>query len=257
MIPKIIHYCWFGRGEMPKLMKKCIKSWKKFCPDWEVVLWNEDSFDVKSTLWTKQAYEAKKYAFVSDYVRLKALYEMGGVYLDTDVELVQNLDVFTKLDGYVGFACNLGLSTGLIGAAKAHPFIQRWFEHYHGKQFHTDQGDDMLPNTEYSTQLLLEKGLQLNDQKQTVFQMTVYPQTYFCPLFVDSFRNLKSKHTYAIHYFSATWRKESERKAFQRAKWRQTWIWKVADTMRYFPKRIARKMLGDDNIERIKKNLGK
>ena len=103
MIPKIIHYCWFGRGEMPKLIKKCIKSWKKFCPDYKIMLWNEDSFDINSTIWTKQAYEAKKYAFVADYVRLYALYNHGGIYLDTDQQLIKKIDCFTEHKAFMGF----------------------------------------------------------------------------------------------------------------------------------------------------------
>ena len=217
MIPKIIHYCWFGRGEMPRQMKKCLKSWKKLCPDWELMEWNEDSFDINSTTWTQQAYEARKYAFVADYVRLWALKKYGGVYLDTDVELVKNLDCFAEHKGYVGFACTNGLSTGLIGAEKEHPYIQKWFDFYQGKSFRTDSGMDMEPNTEYSTQLLLERGMKLNDEKQTIFDMTIYPQTYFCPLYVDSFRNVKSGDTYAIHYFLATWRSERARKNFKKA----------------------------------------
>ena len=220
MIPKIIHYCWFGRGEMPKLMKKCLKSWKKHCPDWQIIEWNEDNFDISSTLWTKQAYEAKKYAFVSDYVRLWALNQYGGVYMDTDVELTKKLECFAVLKGYVGFACTRGLSTGLIGTVKGHPFIQKWFEYYQGKSFLTEDGLNVEPNTEYSTQLLLERGLLLNDEKQTVFDMTIYPQTYFCPLYVDSFKHVKTKNTYAIHHFLATWRSEKARKSFKRAKWR-------------------------------------
>ena len=103
MIEKKIHYCWFGKGEMKPLMKKCIKSWKKYCPDYEIIEWNEDNFDVNSTLWTKQAYEAKKYAFVSDYVRLKVLYEHGGIYMDTDVEVVKPIDEFLSHDAFCGY----------------------------------------------------------------------------------------------------------------------------------------------------------
>jgi hypothetical protein len=257
MIPKIIHYCWFGRGEMPKQMKKCLKSWKKHCPDWEIIQWNEDNFDIDGTPWTKQAYEAKKYAFVADYVRLWALKEYGGVYLDTDVELVKNLDCFAELEGYVGFACTLGLSTGLVGAVKEHPYILKWFEYYRGRSFLTDTGMDIEPNTEYSTQLLTDRGLKLNDEKQTVFGMTVYPQTYFCPLYVDSFKHVKSPDTYAIHYFLATWRSEKARKSFKRAKWRGTWLYRFGENLRLLPKRVLRLILGDKAVDNWKRIIKK
>lgn len=256
MIPKIIHYCWFGRGEMPQQMKKCLKSWKKYCPDWEIIQWNEDNFDITGTVWTKQAYDAKKYAFVADYVRLWALKKYGGVYLDTDVELVKKLDRFCDHRGYVGFACTLGLSTGLIGAEKDHPYINEWFAFYKGKKFITDDGMELEPNTEYSTQLLTERGLQLNDEKQTVFDMTVYPQTFFCPLYVDSFKNVKTADTYAIHYFLATWRSEKARNSFKKAKWRGTWLYKAAVFLRVLPGRTARLILGDSRVERMKKKSG-
>ena len=103
MIPKTIHYCWFGHGEMSPMMKKCIRSWKKYCPDYEIIEWNEDNFAIDSTVWTKEAYDAKKYAFVADYVRLKVLYEYGGVYLDTDQELIKPIDIFMRHQCFMGF----------------------------------------------------------------------------------------------------------------------------------------------------------
>ena len=102
-IPKVIHYCWFGRGKMPKLAEKCIESWKKYCPDYEIVCLTEDNFDINCCSYVKEAYEAKKYAFVTDYVRLFVMYEYGGIYMDTDVELVKNLDDFLKNQAFSGF----------------------------------------------------------------------------------------------------------------------------------------------------------
>ena len=103
MIPKIIHYCWFGRGEKTPSMLKCIESWKRFCPDYEIKEWNEDNFDVECIPFVKAAYDAKKWAFVSDYARLRIIWEKGGIYLDTDVELLKSLDDLLVLDAYMGF----------------------------------------------------------------------------------------------------------------------------------------------------------
>ena len=102
-IPKVIHYCWFGRGKLPKLAKKCIKSWKKYLPDYKIIEWNEDNFDINSNQYVREAYEAKKYAFVSDYVRLYALYNYGGIYMDTDVEVIKSLDEFLIHEAFSGF----------------------------------------------------------------------------------------------------------------------------------------------------------
>ena len=112
-IPKVIHYCWFGRGELPRLAEKCIQSWKKYCPDYEIVCWNEDNFDINQNKYAREAYESGKWAFVSDYVRLKVLYDEGGIYLDTDVELIKSLDPLVKENGYMGFDDNGVVSTGL------------------------------------------------------------------------------------------------------------------------------------------------
>ena len=102
-IPKIIHYCWFGHNKLPALYEKCIQSWKKYCPDYEIVCWNEENFDITQNRYAKEAYEAGKWAFVSDYVRLKVLFEHGGIYLDTDVELIRPIDALVADGGYMGF----------------------------------------------------------------------------------------------------------------------------------------------------------
>ncbi|MEI3219550.1 MAG: glycosyltransferase [Lachnoclostridium sp.] len=100
MIPKVIHYCWFGRGKMPELANKCIESWKKYCPDYEIIEWNEDNFDINCCPYVKEAYESKRFAFVTDYVRLYAMYTQGGIYMDTDVEVLRNLDEFLIHQGF-------------------------------------------------------------------------------------------------------------------------------------------------------------
>ena len=176
MIPKVIHYCWFGRGEMPKLMKKCVKSWDKYCPGWEVVLWNEDSFDVNSTLWTKQAYEAKKYAFVTDYVRLKALYEQGGVYMDADVELVQKIDHFLNHEAFSGFESAITAPTGIIAAQSGQEVIKGWLDWYTDRPYLVDGRPNMDPNVSFMTQDLKRRGLRMDDSLQNIDGMVIYPK---------------------------------------------------------------------------------
>ena len=127
-IPKVIHYCWFGKGEMPKLAKKCIRSWKKYCPDYEIICWNEDNFDLSQNRYMREAYEAGKWAFVSDFARLKIIYENGGIYLDTDVEIIKPIDDLTVNRGFMGFDEKGIVATGLgFGAEKGNEIIGEFF----------------------------------------------------------------------------------------------------------------------------------
>lgn len=257
MIPKRIHYCWFGRGEMPKLVKKCVRSWKKFCPDWEIVLWNEDSFDVNSTLWTKQAYEAKKYAFVADYVRLKAMYEMGGVYLDSDVELVKPIDEFLVHEAFSGFENPKSVPTGIIAAQAGQQVIGRWLDWYTDRPYLVDGKPNMDPNVSFMTEDLVSRGLVLDNTFQVVDGFAMYPQTYFCPLHTDTVHHCRTEKTATIHYFTSTWRTAKGIKDMKRAKFRSTEFYKGMVWLRYLPNRIVRKVFGDSAIDGLKKKLGK
>ena len=130
-IPKVIHYCWFGGNEMPAAYKKYMESWKRYCPDYEIKLWNEQNFDFSDNLYARQAYEQKKWAFVSDYARLKIIYEFGGIYLDTDVEIIRPLDDLLELKGFLGFQDNKEIATGLgFGAEKGNPVIKAMLADY-------------------------------------------------------------------------------------------------------------------------------
>ena len=135
-IPKIIHYCWFGGGPISAESQKCMESWKKYCPDYKIMAWNEQNFDISTNRYAQQAYEAKKYAFVSDYVRLAVLYEYGGIYLDTDVELVRPLDELLELPGFMGFQTNNEVATGLgFGARKGNSVVQALLRDYDALDF--------------------------------------------------------------------------------------------------------------------------
>ena len=131
MIPKKIHYCWFGRGEKPALAKKCIASWKKYCPDYEIIEWNEDNFDINYNAYTKYCYENKKWAFLSDYVRLLVVYEHGGIYYDTDVEALKSFDDLLTYKAYFGFENEEHINTGIgFGAEKEHTVLKSMLEMY-------------------------------------------------------------------------------------------------------------------------------
>ena len=135
-VPKIIHYCWFGGNPKPKLAEKCIKSWKKFCPDYQIIEWNEENFDVSAAPeYVCQAYAAKRWAFVTDYVRLKAMTEMGGIYMDTDVELVKPLTPFLAHDAFAGFETDASVQTGLLACCPGFPLFQEFLQHYDSARF--------------------------------------------------------------------------------------------------------------------------
>ena len=208
MIPKIIHYCWFGGNELPDLYKGYIETWKKKCPDYKIIEWNENNFDVKSIPYVKEAYEIKKFAFVTDYVRLYVLSKYGGIYMDVDVEMLKNIDIFLTDDGFSGFENEKAVPTGIMGAKKGNPFINELLEEYNDIHFIDRNGNmDMTTNVERITQKAVLYGLKLNDKKQKICGFTFYPTEYFCP---KSSRTLEMKitnNTYVIHHFSGSWNK--------------------------------------------------
>ena len=218
-IPKVIHYCWFGRGRKAKLVKKCIKSWKKYLPDYKIIEWNEDNFDINSNEYVKEAYEAKKYAFVSDYVRFYVLYNYGGLYMDTDVEVIKNLDVFLTDDGFMGFEDELNVAPGLIvGAKKNNKIIKEILDNYRDRKFILEDGNyNLITVVKYTTNILSKYGLVGNNKLQRVSGITIYPKTYFCPLTFNSKKSDFSNNTYTIHHFAASWHSKEDRKKLKRA----------------------------------------
>lgn len=212
-IPKIIHYCWFGGNPKPKLAEKCIKSWKKYCPDYELVEWNEDNFDLSNVpAYVRQAMEAGRWAFVTDYVRLRALTEQGGVYMDTDVELVKSLDPYLQHQAFAGFERPDGIQTGLLACEKDFPLFREFLRHYDTALFLLPDGTlDITTNVQVLTALCLGKGLVCNDRLQTVAGLTIYPREIFCPVDFDTKLLKKTRKTVAIHWFSGSWQTEEER----------------------------------------------
>lgn len=212
-IPKIIHYCWFGRNPKPELVLKCIESWKKYCPDYEIKEWNEDNFDLNYNAYVKEAYENKKWAFVTDVVRLYALVNYGGIYMDTDVEVIKPLDGFLSLSGLSGFESPDRIPTGLMACREGHAFFKKLLDDYKNRHFVKKDGSlDLTTNVEVITNICLKHGLILNNQKQTVEDFTLFPSEYFCPKdFKTGVLNI-TENTYTIHHFDGSWMPHDDKK---------------------------------------------
>lgn len=206
MIPKIIHYCWFGKGKMPKLSKKYIETWKKNLPEYEIIQWDETSFNVSSIDYTKEAYEAKKYAFVSDYVRLYALYNYGGIYFDTDVEVVKPIEKFLSNKAFVSFE-DSNIGTAVIGSVKNGELILTFLNYYNNRHFKQLNGlYDDTPNTHVLKRLLEKMGLNVNNKFQNISDViSIYPSEYFSAKSFKSGKYLITENTYCIHHFSCSW----------------------------------------------------
>ncbi len=206
MIPKIIHYCWFGGNPIPEPAQKCIKSWQEYCPDYEIKEWNENNFDFSHCIYAKEAYEAEKWAFVTDYVRLKVLAEYGGIYMDTDVEVVRPLDVFLKEKAFLGFEYQNNVSTSIMACEKSFKLLDVLLERYDERHFlNTDGTYDLTTNVKEVTDFLRKRGLILNGRKQTIEGLTLYPKDYFSPKSWKTRKVERTNNTYAIHHFAGTW----------------------------------------------------
>lgn len=206
-IPKVIHYCWFGKGKMPKLAKKCIKSWKKYCPDYEIICHTEDNFDLTQNRYLNEAYKAGKWAFVSDYARLKIIYENGGIYLDTDVELIKPIDDLVRLKGFMGFDEKGIVATGLgFGAEKGNEIVLEFLKDYDDIPFVLPDGSfDLTPCPDRNTEALKRLGMDVDNKNQTFMDVTFLPDEYLCPMDYYTGKKTITKNTYSIHHYSASW----------------------------------------------------
>lgn len=206
-IPRIIHYCWFGRNEKPKKIIKCMKSWYKMLSGYQFIEWNEDNFDIGSNTFVKQAYDARKYAFVSDYVRLYALYHHGGIYMDTDVEVLQPLDRFLLLDAVSGFEDVQYVQSAFMAFTKNHFWIKELLDDYQDKPFVLPDGSlDMTTNTAIMTRSCVQYGFVPNGEYQVLLNgVTLYPRTFFCPYDYINGANYITGDSYTIHHFAKSW----------------------------------------------------
>lgn len=207
---KIIHYCWFGYGKKSELIEKCISSWKKYCPDYVFYEWNEDNFNIHCCKYVEQAYNKKKWAFVSDYCRFWALKKYGGVYLDTDVELLRPLDNLPV--NFVGFESKQLVNSGLIRGA--HPdsiLLDLILESYENDSFLNSDGTLNLETVcERETKILIQMGLVPNNKKQIVGDTTIFPSSYFSPFDYSTNKTNITDHTYSIHWYGGSWHNEQD-----------------------------------------------
>lgn len=234
MIPKTIHYCWFGKGKKGRVFKKCLKSWKKYYPDYKIIEWNENNFDVKGIEFTKEAYKEKKYAFVSDYARLKIIYENGGIYFDTDVEARKRIDKRILEKGYLAEETKGIIATGLgFSAPKGNPAIRIMMEDYEDDSFYrTGKNKNMIPCPIKNTNKLKEAGYIIKEF-QEIEGLTVFPPEFFCGYDINNSCIYVTKETYTIHHYKGSWLSPKE---------------KAKETI----KRVISKILGKKNFERIR-----
>jgi len=219
-IPKKIHYCWFGRGKLPEESQRYIDSWKKYCPDYEIKEWNEDNFDINCNKYVKEAYEAKRFAFVTDYVRLYALYNEGGIYMDTDVEVLKPLDEFLKHHAFSSFENNDSIPTGLMASERNGEWVKALLDEYEDLAFIKEDGTvDLTTNVVRITNLTEKKyGLMRKSSYQDLGVVTLYPHEYFCPKDWQTGNIYVTKNTYAIHHFNGSWHTKKEKKRIEKRK---------------------------------------
>lgn len=213
MIPKVIHYCWFGRNPLPPLAIKCIESWKKYFPDYEIKEWNEDNFDIKIIPYTKEAYQSKKYAFVSDYARFWILYHYGGLYFDTDVEVIKPMDDVISRGPFMGCekdgsntnvaSVAPGLGLGVNAGLGLYKEILGIYANLHF--INVDGSLNMKTVVSYTTELLCKHGLANTNQIQICDGIWIYPKEYFCPIDFESKKCIITENTYSIHHFAGSW----------------------------------------------------
>ncbi len=207
-IPKVIHYCWFGGNPLNDMAVKCIESWKKYCPDYEIKEWNESNYDVNCCVYSQQAYEAKKWAFVSDVARYKILYEYGGIYLDTDVEIIKPLDDIVEAGSFMGMELPKNyIATGLgFGVEPKLKVIKEIIDDYENSVFIDENGEmDLKTIVARTTDILSKYGFVPCAKKQVVANITIYPPEYFCPKDIR-FKELNiTENTHTIHHFDGSW----------------------------------------------------
>ena len=255
MIQRKIHYCWFGNNPKPQSMLKCIASWKIFCPTYEIIEWNDENFDIeKCPLYVRQAYKAKKWAYVTDYARLKIVYENGGIYLDTDVELKKNLDKLLNNIAFFCFEDGLHINTGLgFGAVRKCKLLEELMDDYKEIPFILEDGSyDTETCPCRNTKVFLKHGLQQNDKMQILEHgIKILPSIYMCPIDYNTGKYRHSLKTISIHWFSSSWMDENQKKEQEKRKKirkenerRDFWL--------HLPNRLAMQLLGKEKYEKWK-----
>ncbi|MCT3385392.1 glycosyltransferase family 32 protein [Lactobacillus johnsonii] len=209
-IPKVIHYCWFGNNPKPKVIQECINSWKKYCPDYEIKEWNESNYNINKNRYTKLAYDSKKYAFLTDYVRLDVLYNEGGVYMDTDVKLIKSLDNLVEKGNFMSFEKVGRVNTGVgFASEKGNSIIKENLDYYDTHSF-LDKNNNFIPEicVKITTRILAKYGLDYtHNELQQVKNFTIYPSEYFSPKKMGTNKITITNNTYGIHLYASSWYK--------------------------------------------------
>ncbi len=210
VIPKVIHYCWFGFGQLPDSHKRWMESWHKFCPDYEIKEWNESNYDISKNVYMKQAYDSKKWGFVPDYARLDIIYQHGGIYLDTDVELIANIDDLLYQDGFIGFESEEWVNFGMgFGAVQGLEIIKELRDDYQERFFLKEDGSlNLTTSPKIQTNFLKERGLMTNGEYQIIEGLTVYPEKVLGGKSPVTRKVDILPYTKAIHHFDGSWLEE-------------------------------------------------
>lgn len=201
-IPRVIHYVWFGKSPKNKSVQRCIASWRRFCPEYQIVEWNESNYNIKKNRYMYEAYKAKKWAFASDYARYDIVYHYGGIYLDTDVELVAGMDQFLYDQMFMGFLENCRVNSGLgFGSVKGNPILKEILQYYDGRSFYKKNGEmDLRVCNHNETLVLVKHGLIRNGKEQRLDYAHIYPQECFNPV-----GRKPVNETVAVHYGDGSW----------------------------------------------------
>ena len=206
MIPKIIHYIWLGNNPIPPAIKRCINSWSKVCPDYQIKFWNEENLDLDKYQYVKDAIKAKKYAFASDVLRFEILKEYGGVYLDVDVKLLKRLDKFLEYEFFTGFEDDKAIAPGLIcGCVKDNEVANKMIEYYSKADFNTDMSNKQTVCTIITNILQNEYNFEINNTAQVNNNVAIFSSDYFCPKDMATRLVTKTKNTVSVHLYLASW----------------------------------------------------
>lgn len=254
MIPKIIHYCWIGGKPLPESVRKCIRSWKKYCPDYEIIEWNENNYDFTKNNYMREAFEEKKWGFVPDYARLDIIYTYGGIYLDTDVEIVKSFNDLLELEGFAGFETEKYVNFGQgFGARKGNSLIKEIMDSYENICFKNDDGVlDLTASPELNTETLEKIGLKRNGEYQSFDGFVFFPPDYFCPKSFEDGIIRTTKNTYSIHHFEASWFTK-EQQELKEARWKQKQKRIRIKKVRAFIKHVGTTMLGEKLYKKIRR----
>lgn len=233
-IPKIIHFCWFGGQQKPSKVQKCIDSWYKYLSDYEFMEWNESNFDVNCNEYVKQAYENRKFAYVSDVARIKALDQYGGIYMDTDVMVYKSFDDLLDNRCILGFEEENYVATSFIACVPRHDLIKEFIGRYENASFYNqDKSLDLTTNVQRLTDILENRGLVRNNEFQKVGDISVYPQEYFSPYDYGNCIRKNTENTYCEHLFLVSW---------------LPWTTKLKKAI----KKVVIPIIGKDNMNKIR-----